>query len=487
MGRISGFYRDWLIAYAGGASYETDIALVLISLPDLMVTFLIGGGFSAAVVPLLREFNQPKAMRLHLQLQFVFTGFFVFLSIIMIFNAEYFLFLLLPGLTEDYIVLAKPLFMLVIIAIPIAAASAITQAHLISQEKFWYSASGTLVFNSVIMLSIFFFIHKNFLVTIVLGIIVGVFSRLILQLYGLRKQLSVFPDRGKLYPSAKLVKSIVITTSFAATFVIIPIIVRAYASFVEEGGLSLFSYAYRIIEVPIVLLYGSLATIILPFISNLIIKRKKREVEKNIKKIIRLSFIGGVAVLIPSLFFSDEIILILFSTTRISNEQIEVISLLFFIGVVFLPFRGLLLISLSILPAINKTKNLLIASIVALLVVFSSIGFLQELFGIYGAMLSYGSSIVVATFVVIFTYVKEYGMKIIKEVFVKPVLTIFFPILLSVVICAMYKMFYSSIIGVFIISFMSVSIFILTTFIFDDDGQLIFQRLRSKIFSSRLV
>ena len=59
LGRLSGFLREWLMAFIGGADQTTDIAIVLITLPDLMVTLLIGGGFTAAIVPVLKA-SKPR-------------------------------------------------------------------------------------------------------------------------------------------------------------------------------------------------------------------------------------------------------------------------------------------------------------------------------------------------------------------------------------------------------------------------------------------
>ena len=53
-GRITGFTREWLISSISGANEQTDIAVVLLTFPDLIVNLILGGGFSTSLIPFLK-------------------------------------------------------------------------------------------------------------------------------------------------------------------------------------------------------------------------------------------------------------------------------------------------------------------------------------------------------------------------------------------------------------------------------------------------
>ena len=44
VGRATGFAREWVLSARGGASGSTDLAIVLLTLPDLLVNLLLAGG-----------------------------------------------------------------------------------------------------------------------------------------------------------------------------------------------------------------------------------------------------------------------------------------------------------------------------------------------------------------------------------------------------------------------------------------------------------
>ncbi len=47
LGRISGFIREALVAASFGASSEADIVVLMLTVPDLMVSLLMGGAMGA--------------------------------------------------------------------------------------------------------------------------------------------------------------------------------------------------------------------------------------------------------------------------------------------------------------------------------------------------------------------------------------------------------------------------------------------------------
>lgn len=186
-GRLSGFAREWLIALYGGASEVTDISILLVSLPDLMVTIVIGGGFSAAIVPALRKLPAADASRFFLQLVGICVGAFSLVALAIALFPAFLVHVLAPGLSESATRTALPLLQIVVLAIPLAALNGVNQAKLVSRERFWSSQAGTLVFNLAIIFAILSAGQRDFLDAVVVGIIIGALVRVSLQLHDIRR------------------------------------------------------------------------------------------------------------------------------------------------------------------------------------------------------------------------------------------------------------------------------------------------------------
>jgi peptidoglycan biosynthesis protein MviN/MurJ (putative lipid II flippase) len=61
LGRLFGFLREVLIASKFGISSESDIATILLTIPDFLVGLIAGGALSAVLIP---EFQKIENMRL---------------------------------------------------------------------------------------------------------------------------------------------------------------------------------------------------------------------------------------------------------------------------------------------------------------------------------------------------------------------------------------------------------------------------------------
>lgn len=480
LGRISGFIREWLIAFIGGANQNTDIALILITLPDLMVTLLIGGGFVSSLVPILQNLNPSEATKLYLHLLSICTVFFIGVAVSMAIFAEEMILLLHPGLNSIAISLAMPFFILVTLAIPITAISGVSQAHLTAHKKYWYSSSGTLIFNTCIILAILFSNTDTFLKLISMGIIAGVTFRLLLQIIGLKNTVSTPHSKKKLI-SKKLFKDLTVTTYFAATLALLPIIGRSFASFTQDGGLSLFSYTFRIVELPTTLIYASLATVLLPVISNSFRKKTLANTLNELSLMIRFAFLSGFAVLIPALFFASDFIFLLFSETNLSEEQLNTLVHLFMISISFFPFRGFLFLSLSIMPAIEQAKKLVVTATVLLIAIFI-FSFLLQSFQITGTILSYGVAHIIGAIVIGMFLTNTFGIQIINKVFNKFYLTYVFPSFVSILICLTGLIFFNGWVMALIFSIFSITTFaILITWI-DPNARAVYSRIKKKVF-----
>ena len=63
MGKALGFTRELILANQYGANSDSDIAILLLTFPDILVNVLISGGLAASLTPLLVKFESPLSQR----------------------------------------------------------------------------------------------------------------------------------------------------------------------------------------------------------------------------------------------------------------------------------------------------------------------------------------------------------------------------------------------------------------------------------------
>ncbi|MEM9969273.1 MAG: lipid II flippase MurJ [Pseudomonadota bacterium] len=389
LGRLSGFLREWLIAVYGGATKETDIAIVLVSLPDLMVNLLMGGGFAAAIVPMLKKRTIGDANRLFLKLVLIVTIVFCTMTLIIVAMPGMVMLLMIPGASTDDLAAATPYFIMAALAVPLTAVSGVLQAKLVSAERFLISQAGTLIFNATIIASILVAANYGIAFSIAVGILAGATIRLTAQVIQLL-QIWKPPTSNKIMFERGFFSSLLVTTLFSATLALIPVAGRAYASWVEPGALSLFNYAFRISELPVALFFASLTIVLLPRISAAFLNQDHERILEEVALVLRFSLLVGFAIAILIFFFSRELVYLLFSRTQISPAQLEELAVLLLIAIIFMPFRGCLILCLSMLSATGNERSLIPIAISALITLVVICTLFVPQIGIAGAMLGYG-------------------------------------------------------------------------------------------------
>lgn len=480
IGRLSGFVREWLIARFGGAGDSTDIAIVLISLPDLMVTLLIGGGFAAAIVPTFQKLPRPEASRMFLQIMTLCGAVFCLVALIVAVMPGVIIHLLSPGLPDAAVRAAIPLFLVATLAIPLTALSGVNQAKLVSREKFWLSQAGTFIFNSAIIAAILIAGQYAFLPAIATGIVAGALIRVLLQLIGIRR-IWTPAAAGRVPVDPALFRSLALTTLFAASVALMPVIGRAFASSSATGGLSLFSYAFRISELPIALVFAALATVFLPRISTAYRQGTRDAAAQEIALVLRFSLLLGAAMTIPVIFFARDFIALIFSTTPLTGPQMETLQQTLIVSFLFMPFRGIIVLSLPILSATDNTRRLLPIAATGLGTIFLASWIATGALGVVGAMLGYGLAHLAAAALVLGVLHRKIGRAILPNVFSGLGRCYLLPMLAAAALCWMGARWTDGGLAALAVSAVAFGAFSALLIAGDGDARILFRRIAGRL------
>lgn len=480
IGRLSGFVREWLIARLGGAGDSTDIAIVLISLPDLMVTLLIGGGFAAVIVPTFQKLPRPEASRMFLQIMTLCGAVFCLVALAVAVMPGVVIHLLSPGLPDAAVRAAIPLFLVATLAIPLTALSGVNQAKLVSREKFWLSQAGTFIFNSAIIAAILIAGQYDFLSAIVAGIVAGALIRVVLQLIGVWR-IWTPAAAGRVPVDPALFRSLAVTTLFAASVALMPVIGRAFASSSATGGLSLFSYAFRISELPIALVFAALATVFLPRISTAYRQGARDETSREVALVLRFSLLLGTAMTIPVIFFARDFILLIFSTTPLTGPQLETLEQTLIVSFLFMPYRGIIILALPILSATDNSRQLLPIALAGLLMIFISSWIATGANGVAGAMLGYGLAHLVAAALVLVVLHRKVGATILPAVLAGLGRCYLLPMLAAAALCWAGARWTDGGVAALAVSALAFGVFSGVLVAGDGDARILFRRIAGKL------
>lgn len=396
-GRVSGLFREIQLAAAFGVSVSADVAILLLTLPDLLVNLILSGGLSAALIPRLRALPLQTAQALSRQTLLFVSILFGLMALILIFVPGAWFALLAPGLPVS----AMPSTAAIIataVAIPLAAATGVTSASLNSQQKFLVAGCGTLIFNLIVITALATgqYASQDPLLILGIGIATGAALRLLSQCLILPRAWLL----GSITPSAVdsiFIRGFLTTAATASLMLMVPVVVRAFASTVSPGAIAALNYATKLVELPAGVLVTSLATVALVRLSAHYASgdrlAAKKTLHNGLKRALTNSFGAGVLIA----YFAGPLVELALGRGAMDSTAINrVVSLtqLLMVGLPFLALSSMAmadlnakerpwvifkvtLACLSLLPVfalpgiLNRSEGLLVAAIVVFQVVLA--------------------------------------------------------------------------------------------------------------------
>ncbi|SFZ78893.1 lipid II flippase MurJ [Chitinimonas taiwanensis] len=365
-GRLSGLVREVELASSFGVSARADVAVLLLTLPDLLVNLLLSGGLTAALVPRLKSLQESEAQLLIRQTLLLVLLLFGLFAIFFSALPNVFFSLLAPGILPE----SLPSSMAIIataLAIPLTAASGVTTAALSAQHRFLIAGLGTLVFNVSVIAALMISTDVDQSLSVLgLGIAVGAGVRFFSQLACLHRGWFFGEVRGRLL-DLSFVRGFLLTALSASLMLLVPVIVRALASNVSDGAISAFNYATKLVELPMGVLITSIATVALARLSHYNAHQNVLEARTALHDGVRRSTLNGLGAGLLVAFFAEAIVALVFGGGAMSSESVERVTRLTRILMVGLPFLALTSMAMAALNSQEKHAAVLKATIGCLL------------------------------------------------------------------------------------------------------------------------
>tara|TARA_R110002111_G_scaffold144910_2_gene211315 strand:- start:185732 stop:187249 length:1518 start_codon:yes stop_codon:yes gene_type:complete len=396
LGRLTGLVRILGLASVLGVSHANDLAILVISVPDILNAMLIGGAMAAVLVPEMHRRSQnvseQNANQLIVQTFFAVGAISSVLAIILAVCSSWFTQILASGFSPLQISEASRLIMIVLLAFPISAVTAVTAAALQGHHKPTIPAYGNLFFNVIILLAIFFWVTPENIEVIAWAVVAAVLFRLATQLISCFAMGAFRGGFQSLIRFSALNRKLMLKYFQALTaigvVVAFPVVSRSFAS-AFEGGISLFEYAQKLVELPRGLFGAILAMVIFPRLSRIFSEGNVDEGAKLISQAAGLILLVSIPATVAVYGCAEPVVSLLFERGMFSATDAANTAHLLQIAIISMPALILSILTMNVFYARHETMIPFKISLISLgCLVFLSI-VLRNSMGISGVMLAF--------------------------------------------------------------------------------------------------
>jgi len=343
LGRLSGLVREMVLAHQFGAGTNADIAILLLTLPDLLISLLLSGGLSAALTPAFRRLPKDESVQLLVQSSFWGLLFLSALSLAMATVPAFWLGMLAPGLEKEIIAGTAGAARIILLALPLSGVTGIFSAYLNAHNKFFFPACGTLVFNTVLILGLFNLdaMRATQVSSLAFVVVFAAGMRWLLLVIMLPK------FHIKKLPSRHLIDKPLLTRFSQALLgscilILYPVIARGIASFEGSGQISLFNYSSKLIELPLGMAISVISAMSLPKLTSLFNQPKQlNSAIDTWRQSLSFTIVLSVSIFITCICRLDEIGWLIFGHGRLDHLQIHALGKIATFGFISIVFQGI--------------------------------------------------------------------------------------------------------------------------------------------------
>lgn len=426
LSRITGFLRTLLISTQMMPKGYSDEFLLAFTLPDLVYDLLAGGAIAAALIPVLSTYlakgNEKtgwKAIGTFMNATLIIM---VILEVIFFSFTGSLLSLLAPGFNEgtgDKELLIR-LTRILLLSAPFMMLAGQLMGILNSYKRFAMASMGPVIYNICTILSIAIFGNKSAELT-AWGVVVGVVIFFAVQFAAAFRHFKHY--KPKLYLKSQAFKKLLalaIPSLVSSTIIEVNLIIaRGYATYADEGMLTLLNNANRTWQLPLGIFAQSIGIALLPTLSEHFASENYSEFKKILYKGLRVVFMLCMPCTVFMMILNQDIMRIIFKWGEYSEREV------FFSGLILLGYATALIFSsmLTLMTrsfySIHDSTTPLLSGVFGIVAnyLFNAIFMNFTSLGIAGTALAYTISAFVNMMILMCAFKKKTGVDVIADNF----------------------------------------------------------------------
>ena len=337
LSRITGFFRDMVLANFLGAGMISDAFFVAFKLPNLFRSLFAEGAFTSAFVPMLshklvtdsKQDAIDFAARAISVLAFFLSLFVIIMEVLMPIVVQ----ILAPGFIDDHgkIELATELSRITFPFLLFISIVSFQSGILNALGKFAAPAAAPVILNVMMILSVFIFVPFGSTPAhgIAIGVTVAGFLEILWLMFFLhRQQVYLKPD----FKILSLLKDSSIRTLFkriapgvlgAGVYQINMVVDTILVSLVGTGAISWLYYANRLQQLPLGVVGAAIGVAVLPILSHHLKAGEVDEAERVQNKAWEYGALLSIPAAVALIFLAEPTINILFQHGKFGSFQTD--------------------------------------------------------------------------------------------------------------------------------------------------------------------
>lgn len=390
LGRIAGFVREIILAGTIGISAQADMAVLILTVPDLFSGILIGGAMSAAFVPFFRNQAGPHGFKLWMQASIWIGLVFAAITALLSLGVSWVIKLFAPGMAVDFTSFLAGLLQISLWSIPLTGLSGLCGAYLQAKNRFFLTASGTLIINLVLITSLLIYTKsQNLLWVLSIAILLGALLRWLAQSIQITSLPLVASDPMVMRSTLdrRIIMRYCQAMAGGSMLILLPFIARSFASFQGSGAIASFNYAIKLMDLPYAIGLASFGVVLLPKLSDLFKHTHTRsQAIKIAQEGLLMMWMLSLSFTIVSFWFAEALIKIVYGWGRLTPKNLLDIVLLFKWGMLGLPALGFNTLLTAVFNAQEDTRTPFLIYLFSFLLFLPAAYLLQKYFGLLGIM-----------------------------------------------------------------------------------------------------
>jgi peptidoglycan biosynthesis protein MviN/MurJ (putative lipid II flippase) len=366
--RLTGLLRESAQAAAFGASGLGDVAVLMLTLPDWLSGVLAGGALAYVLLPAWSHEEAGRIAATQRRVARILLGLGIVLAALLAVGHPLAIRWLAPGLTPALQPQAGRALVWSGLALPLALLAGLGVTRLQHERDFMGLYAASVVVNIVLVASLFFvarFAHGA--ATWVLGI--GLLLAMLARLAWLYHRQAPFRRAPGLAADAATLPALPVWAWAAAAAglpLALPFVARSLASQQGPGALAVFNYAWKLVELPLVLALQLVGTLALGPIARAVRSGERGEAAAPIRRGFALAWTLACGCVAGLLLAAPAVARLLFGWGRMQPEALVHVARWGQVGSWSLLPQAVLTIALAVLAAQERMRIAVIAYVVAL-------------------------------------------------------------------------------------------------------------------------
>lgn len=377
LGRLSGFAREAFVAATFGVNADADVALLMLTLPDLLVNLMVGGALGASLIPAFKEMP-GSSNRLLSQVMVIFGISSLLIALILSLKSNILVQIFAPGFDVAQASAAAIGLGWVVWLIPLTLLAGVTTAFLHSQERFLIVSLGTVIVNVSIIVGLYLiYVGFGSFFLLAMMVLLGGGIRLLSQLLCIDFRFSMLFQFAPLVVTGRLFTRLLGTVLAGSVLLLMPILARAFSTYYGEGALALINYSSRLVDFPLIVAISVISTSLFPRLSQAYLSDRRKFnllVQYGSRATMGLSILIAITLVTMSEAYVD----LIYDYGNMTRGDLDVVVELVSIGLLGLPFQGCSLFFSMILYSQKNIRMVVFLNFIAL-IVFASLNFFEIL------------------------------------------------------------------------------------------------------------